>query len=63
MLSGIVALAGWIDHFLNLPAMELLVGEVEDRLAAAIDGVTAPAQIERVDLTKFSGAPEDRPTR
>jgi hypothetical protein len=46
MLSGIVALAGWIDHFMNLPAMEVLVGFIEDRLPAAIDAVTGPARVE-----------------
>jgi hypothetical protein len=46
MLAGIVALAGWIDHFMNLPAMEVLVGFIEDHLPAAVDAVTGPGQLE-----------------
>ena len=36
MLLGVVALAGWMDHFMGLRAMDALVDELEAHLACAI---------------------------
>jgi hypothetical protein len=46
MLSGIVALAGWIELFMSLPAMEVLVDEIEGRLPAVVEALSGPAQLE-----------------
>ncbi len=47
MLSGIVALAGWVENFMNLPAVKVLVDEIQGQLPSAIEAVTGPAQLKQ----------------
>lgn len=48
MLLGVVALAGWMDHFMGLRAMDALVDELEANLARAIEAAHEPLALEPV---------------
>lgn len=43
VLFAIVALAGWVDFFMNLSAMRVLAGQLSDRLDDAIERVAGDA--------------------
>lgn len=45
VLFAIVALAGWVDFFLELSAMDVLASELSDRLGAAIERVTGVPEL------------------